>query len=246
MNLSKMIPTTLVIAAVALLGAGLVVADEKAPAKKTDTPAKDKTSPEHVNPRLQQDDTWISVAGTVKSVGPDAFVLDYGEGLITVEMDDGDRDADAYKLFAGDKVTVSGMIDADLFERKTIEAGSVYVEKLGTYFYSSALDEEDPFWVSVAMPIHVSTTFVRGTVTEVSPIAFTLDTGKKKLRVEVDEMPYNPLDDEGYQQIRKGHRVSVSGYMDEDLFTGRELEARSIVTLSTKAERERERNASQQ
>lgn len=46
----------------------------------------------------------------------------YGNGSITVEMDDGDRDADAYSLDEGDNVTVYGMIDDDLFESATIEA----------------------------------------------------------------------------------------------------------------------------
>ena len=50
----------------------------------------------------------ISVTGTVESVEADAFELNlaedmpHGGALITVEMDDGDRDADAYKLLPGD------------------------------------------------------------------------------------------------------------------------------------------------
>ena len=57
------------------------------------------------DPYLMSNNSWISISGTVKSVSADLFTLDYGDGLITVEMDDGDRDADAYKLIPGDEVT---------------------------------------------------------------------------------------------------------------------------------------------
>lgn len=80
----------------------------------------------------------------MESVSPDTFLLDYGQGMIRVGFDDGDRDADAYKLMAGDRLSVTGLIDDDFYEMTTVEASSVYVESLGTYFYASAADEEDP------------------------------------------------------------------------------------------------------
>jgi uncharacterized protein YdeI (BOF family) len=182
------------------------------------------------DPYMEPDDSWISLSGTVTAVTPDAFTLDYGKGMITVEMDDGDRDADAYKLIEGDKVTVNGIIDDDLFETRTIEASSVYVEKLDTYFYASAADEEDTF-VTYWSPVVVSRTVVQGTVTEVNDEEFVLNTGARTVTVEVEEMPYNPLDDEGYQKVDVGDRVSVTGTMDYDLFEGRELVADSLVIL---------------
>jgi uncharacterized protein YdeI (BOF family) len=182
------------------------------------------------DPYMEPDDSWISLSGTVTAVTPDAFTLDYGKGMITVEMDDGDRDADAYKLIEGDKVTVNGIIDDDLFETRTIEASSVYVEKLDTYFYASAADEEDTF-VTYWSPVVVSRTVVQGTVTEVNDEEFVLNTGARTVTVEVEEMPYNPLDDVGYQKVDVGDRVSVTGTMDYDLFEGRELVADSLVIL---------------
>jgi uncharacterized protein YdeI (BOF family) len=183
------------------------------------------------DPYAKPDDTWISISGTVDTVRPNSFTLDYGKGVITVEMDDGDRDADAYKLVKGDKVTVNGKIDDDLFETRTIEAGSVYVESLDTYFYASAADEEDTF-VTVTAPVVISQTIVQGKVTEVSGEEFVVDAGVRKVRVDVSEMSNDPLDDEGYRKIKVGDRVSVIGKMDDDLFEGRELMAQSVVTLS--------------
>jgi uncharacterized protein YdeI (BOF family) len=182
------------------------------------------------DPYTKADDTWISISGTVTTVAPDSFVLDYGKGIVTVEMDDGDRDADGYKLVSGDQVTVNGRIDDDFFETTTIEAASVYVDKLGTYFYASAVDEEDTFVTGVT-PLVVGATTAQGVVTDVRDGEFTLNTGLRSLTVEVEGMAYDPLDDEGYQKIEKGDIVSVAGSMDDDFFEGRELVARSIVTI---------------
>jgi uncharacterized protein YdeI (BOF family) len=182
------------------------------------------------SPYAKPDDTWISVDGVVEEVSADWFTLDYGRGIITVEMDDGDRDADGYKLVEGDRVTVNGIIDDDFYEVAKIEASSVYVENIGTYFYASVADEEDTF-VTIRHPITVSKTVVQGKVSGVSGDEFTIDTGERMLTVEVDDMLYNPLDDEGYQKIEKGDIVSVTGNIDKDLFEGRVLEADAVITL---------------
>lgn len=184
-----------------------------------------------VSPYAQQDDSWITINGKVSSVSPDQFVLDYGEGIITVEMDDGDRDADAYKLLKGDQVRVSGAIDDDFFEITTIEASSVYVKNIDTYFFASSIDEED-YGYYITPPILVDAV-VRGTITsvDVDSEEFTLDTGAQALTVEVDEFLLNPLDNIGYQQLDVGDIVSVDGRMDNDLFEGRVFEADYVTTI---------------
>lgn len=189
------------------------------------------------NPYTKPDDTWVSISGEVESVAPDAFVLDFDEGMITVEMDDGDRDADAYKLIAGDRVTVTGKIDDDLFETRTIEASSVYVENIGTRFLASPIDEEDgifamPAPVVVTTPVVVSQIVVQGTVTNVGFDQFTIDNGLRKVTVEIDELGYNPLDDEGYQQIEEGDVVSVTGSIEPDFMQGRIVMANSVITIN--------------
>lgn len=189
---------------------------------------------DETNPYTMADNTWITLSGEVESVNPDSFLLDYGDGYILVEMDDGDRDADAYKLLKGDKVTVSGRIDDDFFETTKIEAGSVYVENIGTTFFASSVDEEtsEGLVATVAVPVVVAETVVQGTVTDVDAHEFTVDAGLENLRVDVNEMGYNPLDDEGYLKIDVGDRVRVSGDMDSDLFEGRELVADTVIKLN--------------
>lgn len=185
------------------------------------------------NPYAMPDNTWISISGSVDMVQPDSFELDYGDGTVKVEMDDGDRDADAYKLMPGDKVTVSGTIDDDFFEKTKIEAGSVYVENIGTTFYASPLDDEsypglDPVMIP---PIHVARTIVRGTVSQVNDHQFVVDTGPRLLRVDVRDMGFDPLDDEGYLKIDVGDRVKVIGQIDTGLFTNRKLDADTVIEL---------------
>ena len=186
------------------------------------------------DPYTYPNNSWISVSGTVNAVGPDWFTLDFTDSLITVEMDDGDRDADAYVLVPGDTVTVHGRIDDDMFETRTIEAGRVYVEKLDTWFFSSSVDEEDFGLLTVGTAVIQPMMVVQGKVTEVDGREFTIDAGPRTIRVDTGEMAYNPMDDEGYQKIEVGDVVSVSGEVDYDFFEGRELMANMIITISNR------------
>ncbi|HMB37523.1 MAG TPA: hypothetical protein VKO85_00455 [Wenzhouxiangellaceae bacterium] len=191
-------------------------------------------SSDQPDPMAQPDDTWISLTGTVTSTTPASFMLDYGGGLITVEMDDWDNFGDAYPLMDGDQVTVYGDVDKGLYETTTIEAGSVYVDDLNTFFYASAADEEDfGEWV-VATDAEIGDLIYIGTVVTVIPDAntFTIDTGAMELTVDTSAMLYNPLDDQGFQQIDIGDRVSIEAEVDADFFGDQDLLAESIVTLS--------------
>ncbi|MGK2943112.1 MAG: hypothetical protein ACSLFC_00030 [Desulfuromonadales bacterium] len=182
------------------------------------------------DPYLKKNNSWISLSGTVKSGSATAFNLDYGDGIVTVEMDDGTRDHDSYKPVPGDKVTVNGRIDDDLYEKTSIEASSVYVEKLGTLFFASSVDEED-FLTATTTPVMISATVVQGLVTDVDDHEFNLDTGFKTLTVEVSKMSYNPLDDEGFQKIEVGDLVRVTGRIDRSFFEGRQLIAEAVTKL---------------
>ena len=182
------------------------------------------------NPYSLLNNSWINISGTVKSVSADSFLLDYGSGLVTVEMDDGDHDADGYKLIPGDKVTVNGMIDDDLFETTSIEASSVYVEKLETYFFASAADEEDPYVAFVA-PIKISKVAVQGIVTDIDGGEFTIDNALRTVTVNVEKMAHNPLDDVGFPKVQVGDIVRAEGAIDDSFFGGRELVADRVVKL---------------
>lgn len=182
------------------------------------------------DPYDQADDTWITLRGEVETVNPQSFRLDYGEGLVTVEFDDWDMDNDAFVFVPGDSVTVSGRIDDDFFETTTIEAANVYVDQLNSYFYANPVDEEDPA-LRAPVPALAAGVTVRGTVMSVSEESFTINEGMRELTVDVSDMAYDPLDDEGYQKIEQGDVVSVHGILTYDFFEGRSLDATTISTL---------------
>lgn len=193
-------------------------------------------------PYLKPDNSWISVSGKVTSTQPDAFTLNYGDDSLSrnirVEMDDWDWYQEGRLLEDGQKVRVHGRIHDDLYETRTIEAGSVYVEDLGTYFYASSVDEEDyDYWIDYT-PVVIGGTHVRGTVTKVDGREFTINTGLRELIVDTDEMLYNPMDDKGYQRVDKGDLLSVAGQMDYDFWEHRELKADRIVILEDDDHRE--------
>ncbi|MFO7725591.1 MAG: hypothetical protein R6V45_08595 [Oceanipulchritudo sp.] len=176
-------------------------------------------------------DTYISLSGTVASSYGDSFVLDYGEGLVTVEMEDWDWYDDAYGIIEEDDVTVYGYVDDDLYDTTTIEASSVWVEDLNTYFYASGADEESPQIVTTTLYDFDYT--VTGKVTSVNePVReFTIDTGTREISVDTWQLGYNPLDDQGFLQIEEGDRVTVHGDLDMDTFDDRELSAEALVKL---------------
>jgi uncharacterized protein YdeI (BOF family) len=190
-------------------------------------------------PYEKADDTWITISGTVQDVSRDSFTLDFKNGgTIKVEMDDGDRDADGYKLISGDDVVVSGMIDDDLFEKKKIEASSVFVKKLNTTFFASSVDEEDYSTIYYSpYLLRPSMTVVTGTVTGVDDDEFTVDTGTRKIEVETDEMDDSPFDN-GYRKVARGDRVTVTGDMDSEFFDGRVLNAETVTVLRAGSDNE--------
>lgn len=187
-------------------------------------------------PYMQPDETWIGLNGTVESVKPDSFVLNYGSGNIIVEMDDWDWYAEGSALKKGDKVTVYGDVDDDLFEVTSIEANSVYVEGLNSFFFASANDEESAWRTATFVPSAQTT--IQGTVQGVKNREVTLDTGEGALTINTLTMSYNPLDKDGFQQIEKGDRISVTGTMDPAFFGNREFNAKSIVTLSDDSQKQ--------
>jgi len=192
---------------------------------------EDPRSPDEVVAEEMPNDTWVSLSGTVSTTAPDSFVLDYGEGEILVEMDDYDFYDESNALLEDDEVIVYGYIDDDFYEARSIEASSVYVPDLGTQFYASGADEED-FPVVAVIPerprIELS-----GTVTNVSGRELDLDTGAGVLDVDTSQMLYDPLDDEGFQQIDVGDRIRVTGHLSYGLFLDQDLMADVITSLES-------------
>lgn len=183
-----------------------------------------------------QDGDWITVTGDVNSVVGDSITLDFNGGLITVEMDDWDLFNESNLLKEGEKVTVYGRIDKGFYETKKVEADMVYAHNRSSFFYADNIDEEgdgryyshynypaiipDGTWVSVS-----------GKVKSVDGRELTMATGTHEIKVDTDEMSYNPLDEKGYQRVKQGDRIYVSGPLDVDFFEANEIKANSITSI---------------
>jgi len=185
----------------------------------------------NADPYEQVNNSSISISGTVTASHPDKFNLDYGDGQVVVEMDDWQPDKDGYQIFPGDEVVVYGIIDDDLFERTTIEASSVYVKNLNTYFYANSADEED-ISASAMIEVMEQNTAVSGVITEINGDEFVINREGKRVTVDTSELGYDPLDEQGAQQLEIGDRVRVFGYIDDDWWEGREVMADVIISLS--------------
>lgn len=185
-------------------------------------------------PKLQPDGSWISISGTVVDPEDDEFTLDYGHGQISVEMDDWDWYDDNIPVLAGDTVTVYGEVEQHLFVDASIEADSVFVQGMGTYFYATPPADRPAFTVmdiTPVTPVVIGNVSFTGTVSEVSGREFTINTGARELTVDTVQMPYNPLDDDGLQKVEPGDVVSVAGNMGTDVIGDRELTADSVVII---------------
>ncbi|MGE0745078.1 MAG: NirD/YgiW/YdeI family stress tolerance protein [Rhodospirillales bacterium] len=175
------------------------------------------------------DRDWISVTGQVKSTSGNRFTLDYGAGDITVEMDEHAwYERNRSNFLPGDRVTVTGRIDGDLYQKRTIEASSVYLDKLNAYYYADPADEEGGFYSYPVARYAEDDEWlgITGTVLSRTDDGFTLASGPQTLSVDTGDVD-RTLD------VDVGDRVSVYGEMDDaDLFESREILATSVVTLS--------------
>lgn len=178
----------------------------------------------------QPDPGTITLRGRVVSTTPSSFVLDYGSGNATVEMDDWDWFQEGRAINPGDRVTVTGRVDGNLMSRASIEARSVYVENLGSVFYASSADEER--WLPTTFVVaSEGATDVTGTISALEGREFTVGTGAAAVRVDTSEMSSNPLDAQGSPQLRVGDQVYVWGRLDIDSGEQDELMAQGVTTL---------------
>jgi uncharacterized protein YdeI (BOF family) len=79
-----------------------------------------------------------------------------------------------------------------------------------------------------------------GRVKNVSGQQFTIENRSGDIAVNINEMNYNPLDEQGLQRVSEGDRVYVSGILDNEFFDNREIDASTIITLSKQQRRQME------
>ena len=173
----------------------------------------------------------ITLSGKATKIRKETFTLDYGYGAIVVEVDDSDWYSEMPYLEEGDPVTVSGKIDSDFGQSRSIEAG--ILETPDGITLASSLDEEDFQYpitnIDFENASEDSLLEVKGFVNNIRGKEFTLSFEGQHVNIDLDEMENPPLSKEGELLIRKGEFISVIGYLDRDLFEADEIKANSIV-----------------
>ncbi|MEQ9478511.1 MAG: hypothetical protein RIK00_04235 [Algiphilus sp.] len=185
------------------------------------------------SPETAQPTTWVGLTGTVTTVEEDRFKVDYGDGTLTVDVADWTAFNDQFALGKGDKLTVYGRVDPALYQSATLEASTLFVEDLNSYFYANAKARKAFGGWATRTDYEPGAVVYIGDVASVNRVQgfVTIDTGKMELTVDTTNMLYNPLDEEGFQQIQAGDRVSVEGAVDDDFFRGSEMIADAVTTL---------------
>lgn len=185
----------------------------------------------------KSDGEFVTLTGKVSDVKAQSFTLNTSGNKVLIEMDDYDSwAADGFKLVAGDQVVVSGKVDRDILEKKKVEAGSVYVKNIDTYFFANSDDEEDftfvPTYYSLLGTLPEGAQMdLQGRITAVQGREFTVDTGVREIVIDTEKMAYDPLDNKGFMKLKVGDRVRVSGKVEENLFEVKEIAANYIVEI---------------
>jgi len=175
----------------------------------------------------EQDNGWISLEGTVVAKDATGFELDYGQGTVQVSMENWKWDRSVHPLTIGSEVRVIGRSASTDTGTTHLKAESVYMKKFNTYLYAREGDE-------VFQPAIIDDRVfqLQGRITSIQGREFTMRVGLEKVAVDTSAMPYNPLDDKGYQQLEVGETVQVTGRLTTELFKeGGGIKARTVTTL---------------
>ncbi len=179
-----------------------------------------------VDPYAEDDGSWIGISGTVESAGAGDFVLNYGDGTITVQLaDDTTR---SHKFMENERVMVFGIVDERLFRSTMIQARAVFVESLSTYVH---VVEENEDRLKSITPTIVSGTVLHGRVTGITARHLTLDKGDRMITVDLTRLPYNAMEATGKDRISEGDRITVLGDIDRTFWKGHVMRASSIEVI---------------
>ena len=174
----------------------------------------------------------ISVSGIINDVSGTDLWLRFGKGEIIVDLAGwdgyGHGRAGQPLLGIGDRVTVTGPV-ADLHDERRLKPQTIYVEDRDTFYTTTWPDGEA--WAIRHMPIpplyggDPVTVKIAGQVAGIEDGAVSLDIGGSALRVTLQSLIDNPLDDVGRRRIQVGDWIQVGADLDESFFRERRLDA---------------------
>lgn len=174
----------------------------------------------------REDGSWIGIHGTVGMVGANSFFLDYGDSTVMVGLTG--EVLSEYHFIRGQKLTVYGKVDNDLFEKNIVKARAVVIEGSEDNELT-VVGEEDK--VKVITASHVSTSVIHGLVTAVTEKRIVIEQGSEKLSIDTSELSSDVTDDQGRTQVKQGDLVTVQGVLRRDFWDNRTLLATAMDVI---------------
>lgn len=175
---------------------------------------------------------WVTMSGTVQSVGERNFILDIGADRIPVDMDGYAR----FNLSPGEAVTVTGRMQDPLTDHRLLNASEVDVPARNQRFYANPSDDGAGTYAYSTDPARSMTSTpnapltLTGTVVDASaPDAFTLSTPRGTFAVDGSAIAQTFKS----RPVLIGDTVSVSGKLDTtNLFDRRQIDATSVTVIA--------------
>lgn len=192
--------------------------------KRTSEVAHDTTRA--IDPATLEQGAWIGINGTVGMVGPNSFFLDHGDSTVIVGLTG--EILREYDFIRGQKVTVYGKIDQDLFQKNVIKARAVVIEGSEGAEHT-VIGEEDK--VKVITASYVPTSVIHGMVTAVTEKRIVIDQGENKISIDTSELSFDPKDEQGRVQVKQGDLVTVQGVVERGLWDTRTMKATSLDVI---------------
>lgn len=186
-------------------------------------------TPSTVSPWDKDDGQWITISGKVTEAAVHTFKLDYGKGAITVEMDDYDREIEGFNLVVDDRVIVTGRVDADAGQNRTIEAASVYVKNVKKSFFANPDDEEEVIRKLRKATVEGSGVVITGKIIGTAPNFLTIDTGYQVFDVTTAVINGNPTTNLKSLKLEKGDTVTVYGAITDGFVDSGKIVASNLA-----------------
>lgn len=232
--------TTVSTLAITLLAGSAAYAADVDTSKKNPAPAAAVTKGTDKDGNAKfQNDAYITISGTVGNiVEEDEFQLNHAGGLITVDTNDAwpdlFRTEAATMLKTGDRVSVTGKVDNNLFSGDEIEAyrlsvaGDTYGRVYTNQHYAPSHEGDYAAYNNVAYGTGLTDDQQVRISGEVSSITdddtFMLRYGNGEILIDTDDVEFTNAD-----KLNVGDEVVVFGEVDKDLFKKKEVEAERVI-----------------
>ncbi len=181
------------------------------------------------------DQSPIVINGTIGEIRDDEFDLNYGpNSSITVELDrfNWTDNATDY-LKTGQKVTIDGFIDDDLFEGREIEAYNMHLHQNSTYYFTDTENATVSDYTSSGVPLEDGAYItVTGTVTDVKPAQFSIITSAgDEFSIDAKDLDPPLRLTEGTYFVAPGDRVNIRGNFDMRYYQNKTVYADRVIKL---------------